>query len=74
MTLEMKLKSKYNIGHKEGYSLGREEGIEFGKFTLLYKQVSDGTISVDQAAFYMNITKEAFEKSMAEAGYEPAKK
>lgn len=66
MTLEMKLKSKYNIG--------REEGIEFGKFTLLYKQVSDGTISVDQAAFYMNITKEAFEKSMAEAGYEPAKK
>lgn len=74
MTLEMKLKSKYNIGHKEGYSLGREEGIEFGKFTLLYKQVSDGTISVVQAASYMNITKEEFEKSMIDAGYEPAKK
>ena len=57
-------------GREEGREEGKEEGIGIGMLKLLICQINDGKISIEDAAEYLNITPEEFQKRLTIANEE----
>lgn len=63
---------QYEDGRAKGLSQGILQGIQKGKQDILFSLVDDGTLTMDEAAEKVNMTKEAFALEPEKAGYKVA--
>lgn len=63
---------QYEDGYEDGCAKGLSQGISQGKLDILFSLVDDGTLTVEEAAGKVNMSKEAFADEMEKNGYKVA--